>query len=88
MFYFESDNRIFLLQLLSRLGLPAVITITLAQLKHSNVRALKFRPADLDRTSIGARQFGQKLLSILLDVKQKSESVADMSFSLGSIQLQ
>jgi hypothetical protein len=43
----------------------------LAQLKHSNVRALTSNPT---RTSIGARQIGQKVLSILLDVKQKSES--------------
>jgi len=35
----------------------AGITTTLSQLKHSNVRALKSRPT---RTSIGARQFGQK----------------------------
>jgi hypothetical protein len=66
----------------------SVTTTPFAQLKHSNVRAWQFRLADLDRTSIGARQYGQKWLSILLDVKQKSESVADMWFSFGSIQPQ
>jgi len=77
------DNRICRLRLSGwSFDLSSVIITTSAQLKHSNVRVLKSRPADLDRTSIGARQFGQKLLSILLDVKQKSVSVADMSFSL------
>jgi hypothetical protein len=37
---------------------PGTIT-TASQLKHSNVRSFVSRPAELMRTSIGARQFGQ-----------------------------
>jgi len=66
------------------------ITTTLSQLKHSNVRTPKPKRAELVRTSIiGARQFAQGWLSILLDVKQKSDSDAGklLSFdqSYGSI---
>ena len=88
----EPDDRIFLLRLF-RWGfdLSSAFTTTVAQLKHSNARARRLRRADVDRTSIGAWQFGQKWLSILLDVKQKSESAVDISCSLTrfkSMQLQ
>jgi len=52
----------------------------LLQLKHWNVRSSEFdRDEVLEIDVIGARQFGQGWISILLEVKQNSGSVADMT---------
>jgi hypothetical protein len=62
--------------------------ITFSQLKHSNVRTSKSNRAELIRESIiGARQFAQGRISILSDVKQKSDSGADILLSFDQSEL-